>query len=160
MLGGWSPMNDAHQTPAIRAASQDGGQQGMSCLLHQSVAHHTLARACRCAGHSEDSPAAAASHGAWGVMRSSEQLLRPLRHLSQTSHRVVRFAQVCKRWQGILKNPGHGSELWREVIIDFGHELISGAHAHRVVRQAALRRGVQVPSSPASFLHHLLHQEM
>ena len=35
---------------------------------------------------------------------------------------------MCKRWQGILKNPGHGSELWREVIIDFGHELITAVH--------------------------------
>ena len=36
--------------------------------------------------------------------------------------------QVCKRWQSILKNPGLGSELWREVIIDFGHELITAVH--------------------------------
>ncbi len=27
-----------------------------------------------------------------------------------------------------MKNPGLGSELWREVIIDFGHELITAVH--------------------------------
>lgn len=41
---------------------------------------------------------------------------------------AVCLPQVCKRWQSILKNPGLGSELWREVIIDFGHELITAVH--------------------------------
>ena len=63
-----------------------------------------------------------------GCRQSSEHLLRPHRHSGHASHRVMRSAQVCKRWQGILKNPGHGSELWREVIIDFGHELITAVH--------------------------------
>ena len=128
-LGGWSLMNGAHQTLAsCGAVAQKAARQDISCQPQQPVVHHTVARACRCAGHSEGSPAVAASHGAWGFTRSSEQLLRPVRHLSQTSHRVVCSAQVCKRWQGILKNPGHGSELWREVIIDFGHELITAVH--------------------------------
>ena len=50
------------------------------------------------------------------------------RSLSRVTLTVSAAAQVCKRWQGILKNPGHGSELWREVIIDFGHELITAVH--------------------------------
>ena len=77
--------------------------------------------------HPEGSSAVAASHGGDGH-QALEQLVRPLRHACYASHRGVRSAQVCKRWQGILKNPGHGSELWREVIIDFGHELITAVH--------------------------------
>ena len=42
-------------------------------------------------------------------------------------------AQVCRRWKQVLTDPRAArGELWREVIIDFGHELITA------VRQLAL----------------------
>ena len=41
-------------------------------------------------------------------------------------------AQVCRRWKQVLTDPRARGELWREVIIDFGHELITA------VRQLAL----------------------
>ncbi len=37
-------------------------------------------------------------------------------------------AQVCRRWKQVLTNPLTSNELWREVIIDFGHELITAVH--------------------------------
>lgn len=36
--------------------------------------------------------------------------------------------QVCRRWKQVLTNPATSNILWREVIIDFGHELITAVH--------------------------------
>ena len=36
--------------------------------------------------------------------------------------------QVCKRWQAVLQAPGAQAALWREVVVDFGHELITSVH--------------------------------
>jgi hypothetical protein len=38
-------------------------------------------------------------------------------------------AQVCRRWKQVLMDPRARGELWREVIIDFGHELITAVRA-------------------------------
>ncbi|CAL8465073.1 g4608 [Coccomyxa elongata] len=38
------------------------------------------------------------------------------------------LSQVCRRWKQVLTNPATSNILWREVIIDFGHELITAVH--------------------------------
>ena len=52
------------------------------------------------------------------------------------------WAQVCRRWKQVLTDPRARGELWREVIIDFGHELIT-----------AVRRGT--PRIPLAVLSGL-----
>ncbi len=37
-------------------------------------------------------------------------------------------AQVCRRWKGVLENPAARDVLWRELVVDFGHELITAVH--------------------------------
>ncbi|KAL3155844.1 hypothetical protein ABBQ32_012854 [Trebouxia sp. C0010 RCD-2024] len=38
------------------------------------------------------------------------------------------LGQVCRRWQHLLECPGSRQDLYREVVIDFGHELITAVH--------------------------------
>ena len=36
--------------------------------------------------------------------------------------------QVCRRWKEVLEAPEARPFLWREVVVDFGHELITAVH--------------------------------
>ena len=36
--------------------------------------------------------------------------------------------QVCKRWRKVLAQPAAQQQLWEEVVVDFGHELITAVH--------------------------------
>ena len=36
--------------------------------------------------------------------------------------------QVCKRWRRLLAQPAAQQHLWHEVVVDFGHELITAVH--------------------------------
>ncbi|KAK9795555.1 hypothetical protein WJX73_007392 [Symbiochloris irregularis] len=38
------------------------------------------------------------------------------------------LSQVCRRWQNVLCQTGSRQVLWREVVVDFGHELITAVH--------------------------------
>jgi hypothetical protein len=38
------------------------------------------------------------------------------------------LGQVCRRWRGALDSPSAQAGLWPEVVIDFGHELITAVH--------------------------------
>lgn len=38
------------------------------------------------------------------------------------------LGQVCKRWKSILGTPIAKRSLWSEVVIDFGHELVTAIH--------------------------------
>ncbi len=40
----------------------------------------------------------------------------------------MRVRQVCRRWKGVLENPAARDVLWRELVVDFGHELITAVH--------------------------------
>ena len=36
--------------------------------------------------------------------------------------------QVCKRWRDLLEEPATQQHLWQEIVVDFGHELITAVH--------------------------------
>ncbi|KAK9820853.1 hypothetical protein WJX81_004021 [Elliptochloris bilobata] len=38
------------------------------------------------------------------------------------------LSQVCRRWKTVLDNPAARDVLWRELVVDFGHELITAVH--------------------------------
>lgn len=39
------------------------------------------------------------------------------------------LAQVCKRWRSLLDSDGAMNVLWRDVVVDFGQELITSVHS-------------------------------
>lgn len=75
-------------------------------------------------------------------------------------HRSYPFlAQVCRHWKAVLECPA-ALQLWRELVVDFGHELVTGesclaparhpvqqAHRVAIVRDAAPRCCVASPDS-------------
>ena len=49
-------------------------------------------------------------------------------NLRKPYHSKLVRAQVCRRWKQVLTDPRARGQLWKEVIIDFGHELITAVH--------------------------------
>ncbi len=35
---------------------------------------------------------------------------------------------MCRRWRGLLQKETSQEMLWQELVIDFGHELITSVH--------------------------------
>lgn len=55
-------------------------------------------------------------------------LLKTRQRLSLKRTHCLLLNQVCKHWKGIMERQEVCNQLWEEVIVDFGHELITAVH--------------------------------
>lgn len=57
-------------------------------------------------------------------------LVQSARNLSHRAARLQAYpflAQVCRHWKAVLESPEALPALWQDLVVDFSHELITGA---------------------------------
>lgn len=61
----------------------------------------------------------------WSPVRV--QSVHTLSHHAAHPQAYPFLAQVCRHWKAVLESPEALPALWQDLVVDFSHELITGA---------------------------------